>query len=180
MINAQPSQILTNAPVLRTARLVLRGPQPEDFEPIAAFYAEPERSAGFGGPIPRDEAWRWFASSIGHWHLHGFGFWTVTLDDAPIGIVGHWAPEGWDEPELGWVLFAGSEGQGFAAEAALAVRDYTYNVMGWSTLISQIVPGNTRSIALAERLGCVLEREIDNVNMGQVLVYRHPAREGAT
>lgn len=177
MNDARPSRALTSAPVLRTARLVLRGPQAEDIEPVIAFYGDPVRSTGFGGPIARDEAWRWFASSVGHWHLHGFGYWTVTLDDAPIGIVGLWAPEGWIEPELGWVMFEGAEGRGHAAEAARAVRAHAYDVMGWSTLISQIVPGNRRSIALAERLGCVLEREIDNVNMGRVLVYRHPGPE---
>lgn len=177
MIQPRPPLALTPAPVLTTERLVLRGPQADDVEPIAAFYADPVRSPGFGGPIPRDEAWRWFASSIGHWHLHGYGFWTVTADDQPVGIVGLWNPEGWAEPELGWVMFKEAEGKGYAGEAAKAVRDYVYTVLGWSTLVSQIVPGNHRSITLAVRLGCVLDREIDNVNMGKVLVYRHPARE---
>ncbi len=31
-------------PVLETERLILRGPEPEDFEPLAEFHADGERS----------------------------------------------------------------------------------------------------------------------------------------
>lgn len=166
---------LTNAPMITTDRLILRGPEAADFEPLAVFYADGERSFGFGGPIPRDEAWRWFATNIGHWLLHGYGFWTVTEGGALRGIVGLWYPDGWPEPELGWVMFAGAEGRGIAAEAARAVRAYAYEKLGFSTLVSLIVPGNVRSIALAERLGCACEKTIENLHMGRELVYRHPA-----
>jgi RimJ/RimL family protein N-acetyltransferase len=165
---------LTQAPVLRTARLVMRGPEAGDFEPLATFYADETRSTGFGGPIPRDQAWRWFATNIGHWALRGYGFWTVTENSAPRGIVGLWNPEGWPEPELGWVLFEGAEGKGFAVEAALAVRDHAYGTLRFRTLTSLIVPGNIRSVKLAERLGCVKERVIENLHMGTELMFRHP------
>jgi len=72
-------------------------------------------------------------------------------------------------------MFEGAEGQGFAAEAALAVRDHAYGTLGFRTLTSLIVPGNTRSIKLAERLGCVRERLIDNLHMGTEVMFRHPA-----
>ena len=39
------------------------------------------------------------------------------------------------------------------------------------------MPGNTRSIALAERLGAWFEREYDNIHMGHDLLYRHPGPE---
>jgi RimJ/RimL family protein N-acetyltransferase len=44
-------------------------------------------------------------------------------------------------------------------------------------LTSNIVPSNTRSIALAKRLGATFEREYDNVQMGLDHLYRHPAPE---
>ncbi|MGB7260760.1 MAG: GNAT family N-acetyltransferase, partial [Albidovulum sp.] len=58
------------APTLQTERLTLRGPEARDYEPIAAFFADDVRSRGFGGPQNRTEAWRWFASMIGHCVLH--------------------------------------------------------------------------------------------------------------
>lgn len=166
---------LTTAPTLATARLTLRGPVATDFEPLAAFFAE-ERSSGFGGPLPRDEAWRWFALNIGHWHLHGYGFFTVTETEsgAPVGIVGLWNPEGWPEPELGWVMFANAEGKGYAREAAERVRLWAYDDLGWTTLTSNIVPGNDRSAVLAERMGAWFERIYVNPNMGEDRLFRHP------
>lgn len=162
-------------PTLKTKRLILRGPEARDFDNVAEFFADKERSWGFGGPLDRNQAWRWFASMIGHWVLHGYGFWTVeTHDDQPVGFVGLWYPEGWPEPELGWVMFAGSEGKGFAREAAEEARRYAYDVLGFDTLSSNIFPGNDRSVALAERMGARYERSFENVSHGTELVYRHP------
>ena len=58
-----------------------------------------------------------------------------------------------------------------AFSISLAVRDLTaskafYEDLGFTTLTSNIVPGNTRSIRLAERMGAVYERTYDNPNMG--------------
>ncbi|MEP5729028.1 MAG: GNAT family N-acetyltransferase [Sulfitobacter sp.] len=168
-----------DAPILTTDRLILRGPKPSDVEAIIAFYADADQAFGFGGVLPRDQAWRWWASVIGHWHMRGYGFWTITLkgNDTPAGICGLWNPEGWPEPEMGWIAFEGNEGKGIAFEAATAVRLHAYTHMGFTTLSSNIVPGNTRSIALAERLGATLEKTYQNVNMGTEHLYRHPGPE---
>ena len=166
---------LTNAPRLVTERLILRGPEAADFGAVAAFFADGKRSWGFGGTQNRTEAWRWFASLIGHWALRGFGFWMVqTRQGDLVGMVGLWEPEGWPEPELGYVMFANGEGHGFALEAALAVRDHAYGALGFTTLSSNIFPGNARSVALAERMGAWKEREYDNVSHGTEMVYRYP------
>lgn len=167
---------LTPAPVLDTPRLILRGPQMRDAEPMIAFLLDQERAKGFGAAPNRGEAWRWFALNIGHWHIHGYGYFTIEdkATGAPAGITGVWNPEGWPEPELGWVVFDGFEGRGIAFEAAERARRWAYDGLGLTTLTSNIVPGNTRSIALAERLGAWFEREYENIQMGHDLLYRHP------
>ncbi|APZ53000.1 GNAT family N-acetyltransferase [Salipiger abyssi] len=167
---------LTQAPYLETERLILRGPEPEDAEPLMEFLLDRARSDGFGGYDHRGDAWRWFALNVGHWHLRGYGYFTIELKEtgAPAGISGIWNPEGWPEPELGWVVFAEFEGKGIASEAARRVRRYAYEDLGLKTLTSNIVPGNARSIALAERLGATYERTYQNYNMGEDLLYRHP------
>ena len=163
-------------PRLETERLILRGPEAQDFEPIAAFYADEARSWGFGGPLKRDDAWRWLATSIGHWALHGYGLFTMELKESgtACGLTGLWNPEGWPEPELGWVLFDGFEGKGLAREGAEKARFWAYADLGLATLTSNIKPGNDRSIALAERMGARYERTYDNVHLGEDLLYRHP------
>lgn len=170
---------LTNAPILETDRLILRGPEKSDAEPMIAFLMDETRSERFGGYTNRSDSWRWFTLNVGHWHWHGYGYFTIEdkATGKPAGISGIWNPEGWPEPEVGWVVFDGFEGKGIAYEAACRARQWAYDDLGFTTLTSNIVPGNTRSIRLAERMGAVYERTYDNPNMGEDMLYRHPGPE---
>lgn len=169
---------LSGIPTLTTDRLTLRAPVEADFEHVASFFASKERSWGFGGPLDRTGAWRWFAANIGHFVLKGFGFWFLeTAEGETVGMVGLWGPEGWNETELGWVMFEGAEGKGYAREAAEAVRAHAYDTLGWDALCSNIFPGNERSVTLAERMGARLEAEWDSPTHGTELVYRHPSKQ---
>jgi RimJ/RimL family protein N-acetyltransferase len=165
-------------PKLRTERLVLRGPKPEDWEVELAFRVS-DRARFVGGPYSPTAAWRAFTARWGHWAVRGYGMFTVTRrgSDAALGLVGPIFPEGWAEPELGWVLFEGAEGKGIAFEAAAACRRFVYDRLGWSTAISYIAPENTRSVALAERLGCTLAPDVSHPFDEPCLVYRHPGPE---
>ena len=173
---------LSNVPTLETERLILRAPQPRDYDAFCAFYAT-ERSQYVGGPLEGRAAWNAFTSEIGHWVLHDCGMWIVTLrgDDTAIGIVGHWVPANWPETEVGWVLFnAANEGKGYAREASEASVDHAWNVLKWDTIVSYINPGNDPSVALAERLGAVLDQDAPQPNPEKpCLVYRHPKPEAA-
>jgi RimJ/RimL family protein N-acetyltransferase len=171
-----PKTALTNAPRLETRNLILRGPEQGDAEPLIAFLTDRDRAAGFGAYDNRHDAWRWFGLNVGHWHIHGYGYFTIEDRDSGevAGISGLWNPDGWPEPELGWALFDGFEGRGIAYEAAERAREWAYSDLGFMTLTSNIVPGNARSIALAERLGAWAERTYQNVYMGAEILYRHP------
>ncbi len=170
---------LTHAPTLQADRVILRGPQMSDFDAFAEFHADPVRAPGFGPVYRRDESWRWFACNIGHWHIHGYGYFIIAdpQSGAAMGLSGIWNPEGWPEPELGWVVFAGHEGKGIAFEAASRARRWAYEELGLRTLTSNIYGSNTRSIALAQRLGATFERTYDNVYMGEDQLWRHPGPE---
>lgn len=174
MINPS-SPLLIDATVLATDRLILRAPETRDFDVYAAFRAS-DRSTFIGGPLNRAAAWRAFATDLGHWLLRGYGMFSVIERDtgAQVGMAGFWSPEGWLEPELGWTLFDGFEGRGFAQEAARRLRTYAYDTLGWTTLTSVIAPGNARSIALAERLGARRERDWTSPSGAPALIFRHP------
>lgn len=163
-------------PTLISDRLTLRAPRQTDFECFAAFYAS-DRAKFIGGPLDRNRAWRQLATEAGHWALLGYGRWIVeeTATGSPVGMVGLWNPEGWPEPEIGWDLFDGSEGKGFATEAALTARAYAYEVLGWTSVISLVAPANDASARVALRLGAALETDFDHATLGRLQVYRHPA-----
>ena len=103
----------------------------------------------------------------------------LAITGAFIGMVGPWAAETWPEPELAWFLTPDKEGKGFGGEAALAARDYIYEVLKWESLASAIEPSNAASIKLAERMGAKAEYEHPLPNGGVVIYYRHPAPEAA-
>lgn len=162
-------------PTLTTERLTLRAPEQRDFDVFAAFYAS-DRAKFVGGPMDRPAAWRQLATEAGHWQLRGYGRWIVAdrTTDQAVGMIGLWYPEGLPEREIGWDLFAGAEGKGYATEAAAAARAYAYDVLGWTTVMSLIDPENSSSAKVATRLGAFHEKDYDHPRFGQLHVYRHP------
>lgn len=164
-------------PRFETERLVIRGPEGRDFPTLAAFHMDAERTKYIGGAAASEfEVWGAFCRAIGHWMWHGYGFWTLeekATSDA-VGRIGFINHVGWSEPELGWHMFATGEGRGLAHEAALAIRAYGARHLGLDGVISHINHENTRSRALAERLGAVVEREAELLG-NPCLIYRHPS-----
>jgi RimJ/RimL family protein N-acetyltransferase len=147
-----------DAPRLETPRLILRGMEPADFDTFAAMMADPEVARFITmdqRAQDRMDAWRTMAYAMGHWLLRGFGMWAVVEKTSGrfIGRVGPNQPEGWPDREIGWALARDAWGKGYATEAAGAAMDYAFTVMRWPRAISIIHPDNTRSVAVARRLG---------------------------
>lgn len=164
-------------PTLETERLILRAPQLSDFDAFAEFSASP-RSKGVGGPYPRAAAFARMGELIGHWHLRGYGRWMVAdkTSGAPLGAVGIYYPEGWPGPEIGWTVFEAAEGRGIAYEAAIRTRQFAYDTLNWDGIISCTMLDNTRSIALAKRMGCVEEGRFEHELVGPHIIWRHPSK----
>jgi RimJ/RimL family protein N-acetyltransferase len=161
-------------PTLETERLTLRAPEARDFDAYAAFRAS-SRSVTVGGPFDRVQAHMQLTAIIGHWQLRGFGRWIVadTASDVALGIAGLHHPEDWPEPEIAWSLFDGAEGKGYATEAARAARAYAYDILGWDRVASLIMPNNTRSVAVARRLGAIFEGPYSHPKLGTLDLWRH-------
>ncbi len=161
-------------PTLYTARLKLRAPTFADFEPRAAFYAS-DRSIPEGGPLSRPQAWRIWASEVGQWPLMGYGPFSVDLGGTYVGEVGIYHPAEYPAPELGWFVVPAAEGKGVAFEAAQAVLRWVARCFEWPHVTSIIDPANSRSIALALRLGGVDDPSLPGIDPGDVVI-RHDLR----
>lgn len=167
-------------PMLETERLMLRPPKATDYEGYRDFIMS-ERAEFVGRETGPMDAWKTFMAEAGHWHLHGFGPWAVTLKgtDRSLGHVGVWQPAPFPEREIGWLLWEEAEGKGIAYEAAVAARDHDFRTFGPVALVSYIAAGNTRSIRLAERLGARLDPDAA-APFADTLVYRHPLPRGVS
>ncbi|KNG94494.1 GNAT family N-acetyltransferase [Pseudaestuariivita atlantica] len=159
---AMAATVRATIPALDTTRLHLRAPRVEDFACYAKIVCG-ERGQYVGGPMSREDAWFDFLSLASGWMLHGHGGWTVTSRDtgAPLGFVVLGMEPGDLEPELGFLFLPEGEGQGFAHEAAAAARDFARATLELPALVSYIDTGNTRSVALANRLGATDEGPFD-------------------
>lgn len=164
------------APTLTTDRLILRAHTMGDLDTLCALF-ETDRAQFMGGPVARKDAWRWIASEVGMWDLLGHGAWGIE-DRAGqfIGQVGLFKPPHFPELELGWTLLEQAEGKGYAFEAAMTARNWAA-AQGHTTLVSYIDPANTRSIALAVRLGATHDPDAplpEGETAADTVVYRHP------
>ena len=141
-------------PTLTTARLTLRPMRAGDFPAYAALMASP-RAAYMGGPYDTAAAWGLFCHDAGCWALFGHGALMMDrrADGETVGQVGLNAGPLFPETELGWFVYDGHEGQGYATEGATALRDWAFAQLHIDTLVSYTDPANTASKAVALRLG---------------------------
>lgn len=162
-------------PTLETERFRLRAPRLSDLDAHAAFRAS-DRARYIGGPFTRIQSFNHLSETIGHWPLRGYGRWIIAdkKTDEPLGLVGPYKPEDWPEPEIAWSVYEAAEGKGIAYEAALASRTYAYDVLGWTTAVSLVPSANTRSAALARRLGAQPEGQYQSPVYGPLDIWRHP------
>lgn len=165
---------MNTIPLLHTDRLRLRPPVQDDFEAYAVFMAS-DRAVHMGGPLRIARSWGMFCHDVASWTLFGHGALMIEklADGTCIGQVGINHGPLFPERELGWLLYEGYEGAGYAKEAALALRAWALAERGLSGLVSYIDTANRRSINLAISMGAVGDIFAPKQDP-EDLVYRHP------
>jgi RimJ/RimL family protein N-acetyltransferase len=163
--------------MIETDRLVLRMPRLEDAADLAVAYADPEtvRYLGDGSTATPEQVEQGIAFWLERWEANGIGLFSMERreDGRVVGRSGFlvWDGETWEvadlaeageraEVELGWMVAREHWGQGYATEAALAMRDWGIAERGFTRLVSVIRPGNDRSVRVAQKIGERYERDI--------------------
>ena len=152
--------------IIETERLRLRPPTVDDLDDLAAFFRDPVVMKFSLGRRSRTETRAWIDRQATSFDEHGYGHAVVTNRETDefvgtCGILRFDDVDGQVEHEIGYRLHPDMWGQGFATEAACGVRDHGFDVLGFERLISLIEPANARSIAVAERVGMSLDKEIN-------------------
>jgi ribosomal-protein-alanine N-acetyltransferase len=156
-------QAVADGVFLETPRLVLREKRADDLDFIASLYADPDvmRWIGDGTTLPRDEVEARFfrvlaiESEPGHERWDAFKLVVRKADGVALGQAGllRCAIDGAPEIEIGWWLAPFAWGQGYATEAARALRDFAFGELGLDHLSIVLQPENARSVKVARRLG---------------------------
>ena len=155
------TQIMNCANILplSTPRLTLRHLSVRDAEALHHIHHEAGVWKYFKGS-PRatvEEERIKIEQHLAHYERHGFGIRTVLLR-ATGEIIGRCGLlrrdlDGAVEIELMYVLSQCFWGQGLASEAARGIRDYAWQSLGFTRLISLIAPGNIASKRVAMAVG---------------------------
>ncbi len=155
------SEVLT----LETTRLLLRPMLPTDVEPLLAIFADPKVMAAFdAAPFDREQMTVWVQRNLDHQAEHGYGLFSVICksNGELIGDCGleHMNVDGVAAAELGYDFRKEYWNQGYATEAASAVRDHAFHVLQLPRLISLIRQHNVPSQRVAEKIGMRRRREL--------------------
>jgi RimJ/RimL family protein N-acetyltransferase len=166
--------------LLATRQLQIRFLHEEDVPALVALWTDPDVTRYMGGPRD-EETLRAGLTKDAQW-----------TDEAPLGllpiieavsgaVVGHCGlipkdVDGRNETELIYVLARAVWGKGYATEAARAVMEYEFEVLGLARVVALIDPANGASARVAEKIG--MQYEGDTVRpSGKVLrVYARDAK----
>ncbi|HEV2594651.1 MAG TPA: GNAT family N-acetyltransferase [Sphingomicrobium sp.] len=113
-----------------------------------------------GIPATQADSWARLHRYVGHWALHGFGYWVVRERSTKrfVGEVG-WAnfrrglgPQFDSGAECGWALAPWAFGQGFALEAVSAAIDWAAEHLEVRRAVCMIHPDNMKSARIARKV----------------------------
>jgi ribosomal-protein-alanine N-acetyltransferase len=172
--------------VLETERLLLRHLDWSDFDALHAIMSDPDvmRFIGTGLAKTRQQTERlmgfWITDNERAWddvtlrrlpqlrraieRDADFSLW-ATVEKRTNRLIGRcgllaWDLDGRKETEVGYLIAKAHWGQGYATEAARAIRDYGFEMLGFDRLISLIQPGNAASQRVAIKNGMRHERDV--------------------
>ncbi len=151
-----------NKSQIETKRLVLRPMLGSDFDALLLIFTDPKVMAAFDHPpFTREQMNRWLNRNLDHQDKFGYGLYSVILKESGelIGDCGLEVMDDMGAAELGYDFRSDFWNQGYATEAATAVREHAFDVLRLPQLISLIRVGNLASRRVAEKVGMTLAKE---------------------
>lgn len=143
--------------ILETERLSLRELRQSDFSALCQILQDDATMYAYEGAFSDQEAHEWLERQIARYQLWGFGSWAVILKETGelIGQCGltmqPW--NGSEVLEVGYLFRRTHWHQGYATEAAIACKEYAFNVLGAEEVCSIIRDSNISSQRVALRNG---------------------------
>ena len=150
--------------ILDTERCSIRETTVEDLEAFYKLYSAPAITKYMENLFTdRDEERVYietYAKTV--YEFYGYGMWTVMLKetDEVIGRAGISMREGFEDPELGFMIGEPWQGKGLATEVCGKILEYAAKELGFIRVIAFVQPGNQQSIGLLQKLGFAYEENV--------------------
>ncbi len=143
--------------ILETDRTIIRELALSDIDDLFTLYEDPEIKRFIPPLLPTEEEEREFQKAYIEkmYGFFGYGFWNVLDKDTKelIGRAGISHREGFDIPELGYLIRTSHRGKGIAYEVCSAILKYSETILGLEELNLFLQKENLPSIRLAGKLG---------------------------
>ena len=155
--------------VIETKRLILREMKEEDFSVLYKVLADPVIMKHYPYVFDETKVRNWILRNIERYRVLGFGLWALCLKETGemIGDCGLTMQiiHGEIKPEIGYHIRRDMQRKGYAKEAAIAVRDWTFNNTPFNIVYSYMKYTNEPSYKTAISYGCKQVDEYkDDVN----------------
>ena len=144
--------------VIETEHLLLREMTENDFDALYKVLADSDIMQHYPYTFDDARVYGWINRNIERYKIFGFGLWAVCLKDTGemIGDCGltMQSINGQIKPEIGYHIRADKQRKGYAKEAAIAVRDWTFNNTPFNIIYSYMKYTNEPSAKTAVSYGC--------------------------
>lgn len=159
--------------IIRTERLGLRQLNAADLPELNRMLGDPEVMSYYPEPWSPAKVDAWLERNLLSYADHGYGIWAIErlTDGTFLGECGLlWqVVEGVRDVEIGWHVHKEHWRRGIASEAAAAIRDHAFELIGLPRIISIILPANVPSRGVAERIGLKVGREASFNNLHHLI-----------
>ena len=139
--------------MIETERLLLRDYTLDDFDALYEIMSDPETMQHYPAPFDADKTRNWITWNLENYEKYGFGLWAVVLKETGefIGDCGITIQniDGEMLLEIGYHIHKRYWRQGFAKEAARAVRDWVFQNTQYDTIYSYMKYTNIASYSTA-------------------------------
>ncbi len=148
--------------VIETERLLLREMTDDDFAALYEVLSDAKIMQHYPYAFDEKRVREWIERNIQRYRVLGFGLWAVYLKNSGevIGDCGLTMQliNGEIKPEIGYHIRADKQRQGYAKEAAIAVRDWAFSNTPFNIVYSVMKYSNEASAKTAMSYGC---RQVD-------------------
>lgn len=145
---------------LETKRLILREMTEDDYPALCSILQDDETMYAYEGAFSDAEVREWLDRQISRYRKWGFGLWAVVLKESGemIGQCGLTLQQWKDREmlEVGYLFNRNYWHRGYATEAAIACKEYAFDVLDAEEVCSIIRDTNTASQNVARRNGMVV------------------------
>lgn len=143
--------------IIQTKRLYLRQLTQYDYMDLCEILQDKEVMYAYEHAFSNDEVQKWLDKQLERYYKFGFGLWAIIDKETEdfIGQAGLSIQDCEEEKllEIGYLLKKKYWHKGYAIEAAMACKEYAFNILNYTEVYSIIRDNNINSQNVAKKNG---------------------------